>query len=249
MQDQNFNKFKGNLIMKNASPQQRILLGAFILIIGVLSLVDNLNIFNTRNLLQFWPTVFIVLGALKIAQAKNNSGYLIGTGLLAAGVLMTLQRLGFVSINMRELWPVFLIAGGLLIIFKGRSKESSPLIASEDLSGAAKDRNDSSIDIVAVMSGNQGQISSADFRGGEITAIMGGVELDLRSASIQSEAVLNMFAVWGGIVLKVPNDWTIVNNGVAILGGIDDKSVPTMNSGKRLVITGYAIMGGIEIKN
>lgn len=232
--------------MKNASPQQRILLGAFILIIGVLSLVDNLNIFNTRSLLQFWPTVFIVLGALKIVQAKNNSGYLIGGTLITAGIVMTLNRLGFISFNMRDFWPVFLIIGGLLIIFKDRIKNTREMTGSNALSSSG---SDSKIDVVAVMSGNQGKISSPDFRGGEITAIMGGVELDLRAASIETEAVLNVFAVWGGIVLKVPNDWTIINNGIAIMGGIDDKSVPAMSSGKRLVITGYAIMGGVEIKN
>ena len=232
--------------MKNASPQQRILLGAFILIIGVLSLVDNLNIFNTRSLLQFWPTVFIVLGALKIVQAKNNSGYLIGGALITAGIVMTLNRLGFISFNMRDFWPVFLIIGGLLIIFKDRIKNTREMTDSNVLSSSG---SDSKIDVVAVMSGNQGKISSPDFRGGEITAIMGGVELDLRAASIETEAVLNVFAVWGGIVLKVPNDWTIINNGIAIMGGIDDKSVPAMNSGKRLIITGYAIMGGVEIKN
>ncbi|MDO8178372.1 MAG: DUF5668 domain-containing protein [Undibacterium sp.] len=232
--------------MKNASPQQRILLGAFILIIGVLSLVDNLNIFNTRSLLQFWPTVFIVLGALKIVQAKNNSGYLIGGTLITAGIVMTLNRLGFISFNMRDFWPVFLIIGGLLIIFKDRIKNTREMTDSNVLSSLG---SDSKIDVVAVMSGNQGKISSPDFRGGEITAIMGGVELDLRAASIETEAVLNVFAVWGGIVLKVPNDWTIINNGIAIMGGIDDKSVPAMNSGKRLIITGYAIMGGVEIKN
>lgn len=232
--------------MKNASPQQRILLGAFILIIGVLSLVDNLNIFNTRSLLQFWPTVFIVLGALKIVQAKNNSGYLIGGTLITAGIVMTLNRLGFISFNMRDFWPVFLIIGGLLIIFKDRIKNTREMTDSNVLSSSG---SDSKIDVVAVMSGNQGKISSPDFRGGEITAIMGGVELDLRAASIETEAVLNVFAVWGGIVLKVPNDWTIINNGIAIMGGIDDKSVPAMSSGKRLIITGYAIMGGVEIKN
>jgi hypothetical protein len=99
------------------------------------------------------------------------------------------------------------------------------------------------------MSGNQGKNSSLDFRGGEITAIMGGVELDLRGATIQSEAVLNVFSVWGGIVLRVPNDWTIVNNGIAIMAGIDDQTVPAMNSGKRLIVKGYAIMAGVEIKN
>lgn len=232
--------------MRNRSPQQRLLLGAFILIIGVFSLIDNLNIFNTRNLLQFWPMIFIVLGGLKIAQANNSSGYLIGGSLVFAGILMTLNHLGVISFGMRDFWPIFLIIGGLIVIFKDRIVHSND---TPGLDGTSNGGSDSTIDVVAVMSGNQGKNSSTDFRGGEITAIMGGVELDLRGATIQSEAVLNVFSVWGGIVLRVPNDWTIINNGIAIMAGIDDQTVPAMNSGKRLIVKGYAIMAGVEIKN
>lgn len=232
--------------MKNTSPQQRVLLGAIILIVGVLSLIDNLNFFNVHNLVQFWPMAFIALGALKISQAKNNSGYLIGGSFVLAGIVMTLNHLGIISFRMRDFWPIFLIIGGLFVIFKDRITNADSPLASDGLPTSG---SDSKIDVVAVMSGNQGKNSSPDFRGGEITAIMGGVELDLRGASIQAEAVINVFAVWGGIVIKVPNDWTIINNGIAIMAGIEDKSVPGMNSAKRLVITGYAIMGGVEIKN
>jgi hypothetical protein len=55
--------------------------------------------------------------------------------------------------------------------------------------------------------------------------------------------------MWGGIVLRVPPDWSVVVTGMPILGGIEDKSVPPMAQSKRLVIDGYVIMGGIEIKN
>jgi hypothetical protein len=47
------------------------------------------------------------------------------------------------------------------------------------------------------------QNSTPDFRGGELTAVMGGIELDLRNAGLQNEATLNVFAMWGGIELKI----------------------------------------------
>ncbi len=228
--------------MKNTSSQQRILLGGFILVIGVLSLLDNLNIFNTRDILQFWPMVFIALGSLKINQSGNLSGRLIGVALVTVGGLMTLHNLGWIQFRMREWWPMFLILGGIMVIFKDRS-----INRTDDISGAFG--GDSKIDVVAIMSGNQGKNASQNFLGGDITAVMGGVELDFRGASIQTEAVLNVWATWGGIVIKIPSDWAVINNAVALMGGIDDKSVPPMNPTKRLVITGYAIMGGVEIKN
>nr|WP_315466459.1 DUF5668 domain-containing protein [uncultured Undibacterium sp.] len=231
--------------MKNVNSQQRLILGAFIIIIGALALLDNLRIFNTRDLLQFWPTVFVVAGAIKLSQANTRSGYIIGGGLIAAGTIITLNRLGVINFRMRDWWPLLMIGAGLLVIFKDKATNLF-----QDLQrNTTPSTNDSYLDIVAVMSGHQGNIASGDFRGGAITAIMGGAELDLRNAVIQTEAVLNVTAFWGGITLKIPSDWTVVNNGFAFLGGIDDSSVPSMNANKRLIITGTAVMGGVEIKN
>ncbi|MFZ6798308.1 LiaI-LiaF-like domain-containing protein [Undibacterium sp. Di24W] len=231
--------------MRNANPQQRLILGAIIIIIGALALVDNLRLFDTRDILQFWPTVFIAVGLLKLSQANSRSGYLIGGGLVTAGTIITLNRLGIINFHMRDWWPLLLIGAGLLVIFKDKSSKLLDLVKPS----TTPITSDSQVDIVAIMSGNQGNVASNDFRGGSITAIMGGVELDLRNATIQTEAVLNVTAFWGGIALKIPSDWTVVNNGMAFLGGIEDSSVPSMTAGKRLVITGMAVMGGVEIKN
>jgi predicted membrane protein len=73
--------------------------------------------------------------------------------------------------------------------------------------------------------------------------------LDLRGSSIQAEAVLNVFTLMGGITLKVPPDWTVALNGTPIMGGFDEKTTPAPNSSKRLIIRGYAIMGGVEVRN
>jgi predicted membrane protein len=157
--------------------------------------------------------------------------------------------MGIIHFRMRDWWPVLLIAGGFLVIFKDKANDIFKGFNSSTMNNKATTSNDTHLDIVAIMSGHQGNIASSDFRGGAITAIMGGAELDLRNAVIQTEAVLNVTAFWGGITLKIPSDWTVVNNGFAFLGGIDDSSVPSMNANKRLIITGTAVMGGVEIKN
>lgn len=230
--------------MDNRQPQTRIFLGALLLIFGVLAMVDNLNIFSFTQYIQFWPTVFILIGLLKISRSQNVAGHLIGGIFIVIGATMTLQHLGIVYFRMRDLWPVFMIGAGLLIIFKDKMHgqgEWNPY-RTENLSS-----NESNVS--AIMSGAKLQNSTQDFRGGELTAVMGGIELDLRNASIQSEATLNVFAMWGGITLKIPNDWTVISQGVPILGGFDDQTVPPMQRDKKLYLQGYVIMGGVEIKN
>ncbi|MFZ6722456.1 LiaI-LiaF-like domain-containing protein [Undibacterium sp. Ji49W] len=228
--------------MNNNNGQGRILVGAMLLLFGTLALLDNLDIFSTRDIFHFWPMVFIIVGVLKISKSDSTTGYIIGGGFIVLGTMLTLQYMGIIHFRMRDLWPVFLIFAGLMVIFKGKLGDKNNY-----LNGQAN--QDSVCNIVAVMSGNKLQNSSQNFKGGEINAVMGGVELDLRQASIQSEATLNVFAMWGGIELKIPNDWTVISHGSPILGGFDDKTVPPMLNTKKLYIKGYAVMGGVEIKN
>ena len=80
---------------------------------------------------------------------------------------------------------------------------------------------------------------------------MGGCELDLREAHMGGEEThIAAFALWGGIEIRVPKDWIVVNESVALMGGVDDTTRPPSGPGRpRLVVKGFALMGGIEIKN
>ena len=81
-----------------------------------------------------------------------------------------------------------------------------------------------------------------------------GCEIDLRQASIApgTEAVIDVFAFWGGIEIKVPEDWTVVTRAVPLMGGVEDKThvpQPLPAVEKRLVISGIVVMGGVVVKN
>jgi predicted membrane protein len=232
--------------MSNTTPTQRVVIGVFILIIGLLALLEKFNVFGPLNIFHFWPLVFILMGILKILHSRARSSIFIGGGLILVGALLLLKQMGVIAFQLRDWWPVILIAVGGYIIFNGRAFTASH----NDLAEGALALDDNSrLDISVIMAGSKTVNNSQDFKGGEITAIMGGVELDLRGASIQSDAVLNLWATWGGIVIKIPADWTVVNRCAAIMGGIEDKTIPGSTSTKRLIITGTAIMGGAEIKN
>lgn len=226
------------------SPQ--LLIGALIMIMGFLFLFDNLGVIDARYIIRLWPTLFILFGILKIVQSRHVTSLFVGGVFIFIGTMMVLNRLGVMHFSWHQWWPVFLILVGVSFLLKAWTRHQGAYL------GGVRDRNssESKVNIVTVVGGNHIKNVSQDFQGGEVTAVMGGVEMDLRQAKMTGEAVLNVFAFWGGIDIKVPADWNVVLNGVPILGGIDDKTVQPANAQeKRLIIKGYAIMGGVEIKN
>jgi predicted membrane protein len=230
-------------------PQSRILLGAIIIVVGIVALLGNFGILDSRNVLHFWPTIFVIFGVMKLSQARHPAGIVVGGAFVATGALMMLNNAGIINFHMRDWWPAFLILGGVLILFKGMFRDRHDSDDDNGMPETAGVEHDNRLNTTTVMSGANVKSDTQDFRGGELTAVMGGIELDLRQASIQTEARLHVFAFWGGIAIKVPADWSVSMNGVPLLGGLDDKTVPPMNPTKRLIIDGYVIMGGLEIRN
>ena len=85
---------------------------------------------------------------------------------------------------------------------------------------------------------------------GAIGKEMLGSEIDLRGAKMSGdEAVIDAFAFWGGVEIQVPRDWTIEDQVTPVLGSFEDKTEPAGTGGKRLIVRGTAVMGGIEVTN
>jgi predicted membrane protein len=107
------------------------------------------------------------------------------------------------------------------------------------------------ISMFAFMSGVNRRVRGAPFFGGNLTAVMGGIELDLTQAQLPEDAVVELFAFWGGIEIRVPREWSVVNQGFALMGSVEDKTgnLPQRPGTPRLVLRGMALMGGVEIKN
>ena len=225
----------------------RLVVGAFIIAVGVFALLDNLNLFDARLVQPFWPLVFVAIGGLRLARLWDTRAAVLSLVWIAVGLAMTANNLGLIHFHVRDWWPVLLIAGGLSVILRGFGSRGARG-ARSDCRGERLEHG-SRIEASAVMSGIVLRNDSQEFQGGEIEAIMGSIEIDLRQASIVGEARLHLSIVMGGVEIKVPRDWSISVNGTPTLGGIEDKTIPPMVPGKRLVIDGSVVMGGVEIVN
>jgi hypothetical protein len=91
---------------------------------------------------------------------------------------------------------------------------------------------------------------NSDFRGGKLTAFMGGVKVDLRNAQMErGEAVLDVASVMGGVQILVPDSWTVVSKVDTVMGGYVDKTRRPAAESKRLILKGSVLMGGLEVLN
>ncbi|WP_207422405.1 LiaF transmembrane domain-containing protein [Desertivirga brevis] len=112
---------------------------------------------------------------------------------------------------------------------------------------------DDYLDTVAVFGGVKKNIVSRNFKEGDVTTIMGGVELNFIQADIQGTAILDVTQLFGGTKIIVPQQWKVASEMVAVFGGVEDKrpivhgAVPSEE--KILIIKGTSIFGGIDIRS
>ncbi|HLH30805.1 MAG TPA: LiaF domain-containing protein [Terriglobia bacterium] len=110
--------------------------------------------------------------------------------------------------------------------------------------------NEANFSETAVLSGVERHNNSPSFHGGDATAFMGGVKLDLRDAVIDgNDATIDVTSVMGGVELYIPRNWTVVNHVTPIMGGVDDHTHPNSDANKRLIVEGTVLMGGLQISN
>ena len=82
-------------------------------------------------------------------------------------------------------------------------------------------------------------------------AVMGGVDLDLRDATIEGgELVITAFAVMGGIEIVVPDGIDVDLSGFALLGGNEHQpgDAPVRAGTPVVRVRAFSLMGGIAVK-
>ena len=218
--------------------------GALIVAAGVALLLDHLGFITIGSLWRFWPMILVFFGVGHLFTASNRVWGLI---LIVVGAVFQLNNLGFTRIGIGDLWPVAIIAVGLVLIWGALRPPPS-----------AKMSTDSTdmFNAVAIFSGCERRVKSQNFKGGRATSIFGGVELDLRDAQIDGdEATIEVNCIFGGAEIRVPDSWNVHSKSIPVLGGFSDKThisaAQDSSGGKRktLIITGAVVFGGVEIDN
>ncbi len=237
----------------------RLVFGAILIVLGVLFALDRFDVIDAGRLWDYWPLLLVAAGLARVLQPPPCHGRIFGGVLVALGVLLLLANLDLLPFRVWELWPLILIAIGVHLVLRAAGSRATetlpPPVSTFDehpgdggvgTAGSGPER----VFATAILGGVERRVTSSDFRGGSLTAIMGGCEVDLRQAGIAvSPAVLEVFALWGGIEVRVPQAWTVRVEGTPVMGAIEDHTTPGGDGSQVLIVRGAVLMGGVEIKN
>ena len=267
-------KFENNKPRNN-----KALAGVILLVVGLVLLVHQLDLFFFPGWLISWPMALIAIGMYQGAKHHfRNSGWLI---MVLIGVIWLSNDM-FPHYDVgRITWPVCIIIFGLWMILRrgnrwdkhreewdkwvqnqGQTPPATDPNAPADEAGQANkwdysgkykhSYGDDYLDAVSVFGGVKKTILAKDFKGGEIVNIFGGAELDLTQADINGRVVLDITQIFGGTKIVVPSNWQVVSDIAAVFASVDDKRIRTaaaLGSEKILVLKGVSIFAGIDIRS
>lgn len=242
-------------------------IGLIFLIVGFLYACSALDIFHFTIFFPGFWTLFIIVpcfyGLFK--KGEDKTGYIIG---LIIGVCFLINAQGF---DFRiDFWPMILaivcLLIGIKLIFPNKKKkkphidvsinmgengEKTVHVDGKTFDNATHKTNNGYLNVSAILGGREVRMENEVFTGGDVCAVLGGVEIDLRRAVITEDVYLQVTSVLGGIDLYMPaNVKVISDNCTAILGGVDTNRDYVNVQGPdapKVIISGTCILGGIDI--
>ena len=215
-----------------------------VIAVGVLFLLNNLNVFFLHDIWRFWPVALLAVGLAKLVDSQSDGDRTGGIVLVIVGAIFLARNLGFLYLTWNDVWPLILIGAGVLMLWNRLYTPSRPV------SGGSPE---GALNVHAVFGGVERKVTTDDFRGGHVSAMFGGIDLNLRKAGMRGEsAIVDISVVFGGVEIKVPLNWIVVVEGSSFFGGFSDKSAQPaadMPGVKRLLVRGSVVFGGVDIKN
>lgn len=223
----------------------RVLLASVVIAVGGLYLLEAAGVLDAGAAIDdWWPVLLVAVGVFQIIEGTHGGTEpLLWLGAGAVLLASTTDVLGEDAWNW--VWPAALVAGGVLILLRW---------AGVTRGGGRRDASDGMITASGILGGQHVASTAPAFAGAVLTAVLGGVDLDLRQARLDpAGATVTATAVLGGIEILVPRDWRVVTGGTPLLGGIDDAREPQDPAppvdAPVLRVDAFAVMGGVEVRN
>jgi predicted membrane protein len=228
--------------------EKRILLGVVLLMAGIALMLRYFDLmpFTLPFYLFSWKTLLVVLGLVFIITEKNKSTGFILFAIGSVFLVADAMNMSFRQV-IQFVIPLTLIIAGIAILLRKQSFTRREINTGAELNETLNDVN--------IFGGGEKKIITNNFKGGQLTAIFGGSEIDLRNSHLaQGINAIDITCIFGGTSIRIPQDWHVKSEVTALFGGYSDerssaiKDIP-VNPDKLLYLKGLVLFGGVEIKN
>jgi predicted membrane protein len=218
-----------------------------------------------HDVARWWPAILIALGVVRLVDSHGTASMVWGGLIAGVGALLLLDNLDLIVFDWRIVWPAILIAWGVLMLIRTTQRShrtaspeggpAPPEGGAAPVGGSATTLTDSGkLSLWAMFGGGERRIDAQDFRGGEVSAVFGGFEIDLRQAALaEVQATIDVNLMFGGVEIQIPDHWTVEVRGASLFGGFADETRPPRpdapTPAPKLIVTGYAMFGGVTVTN
>ena len=217
-----------------------ILWGCVLIFLGLALGGNALELWDYDMFFDGWWTIFIIVPSI-IGLVSDGPRFWNIAGLIIGGLLLGAAQGLFFGIPVwRLIFPIILVAGGLSIIFRRRFAIPKTV---------ATGGSDRWYNLVAIFGGQEQRVVREVFEGAEMTAVFGGVELDIREAIIEHDVKVSMTCVFGGAELFVPPNVKVKVSNIPVFGGVSNKAIQSpAEDAPTVYVEAVTVFGGSEIK-
>lgn len=218
-----------------------IVLGILVIAVGVLFALDALGVMTAEISFDGWWTLFIIVpGICSFWQSKDKIGSAIW---VLIGILLFFAAQGFYEYDIawKMILTLVIISAGIKLIKKSLG------VKGEEVHGTDSGET---TECMAMFSSKESDYSGNDVMLARVGAVFGGAKCNLSNAKLCNGAQLNVFCLFGGADIVVPENVQVKINTFCLFGGVADKRAVKKYDEQSIVlnINGFCIFGGADIK-
>lgn len=221
-----------------------VLWGVVLVVVGIIFGLNAVGLTDIDIFFRGWWTLFIIIPSfIELIRSNNKMWSFIW---LCIGIVLLLCAQNILSFSLvgKLIFPFILVMIGLNLIFRDTfNKKIAEKIRTLNSDKANLEG------YCATFGGQKVDLAGQEFKGANLDAVFGSVQLDLSKATISKDQIINANAIFGGIEIKIPEGVNIKVKATPIFGGVENKvktvyqeNLPT------IYINGTAMFGGVEIK-
>ncbi len=211
------------------------------LILITLAVILGLNSFGITDIQIFfdgwWTLIIIVPCFIGLLKNRSKLGNLIG---LSTGILLLLNQREILTFDLlsKLVVPGILLIIGLNLIFKNTFTKFKNV----EIKGKEKENYS------AVFSSQKIELKEINANRIKTEVVFGAIRLNLREAELKDNMMIESGAIFGNILINVPEDVNVKIISTSIFGTVTDRVKRNyVENNKTICINATTLFGGVNI--